>query len=183
MPTDEEIIRLLMQHDEQGLKLLRDTYGQRCYALANRIVGRHEDAEECVSDVMLTVWNSIPPLHPAHLPAYLVTLTQRRAINLLKMQKRQKRGGACFAQALDELAEVLPAGDSVEDAVEQRELNRRVNVFLDGLPADARRIFMQRYYLSLPVLEIARQNGMTVSAVKMSLMRTRNKLKDCLKEG
>ncbi len=74
-------------------------------------------------------------------------------------------------------------GDSVEDAVEQRELNRRVNAFLDGLPADARRIFMQRYYLSLPVLEIARQNGMTVSAVKMSLMRTRNKLKDCLKEG
>ena len=182
MLADEEIILLLQQRDEQGIRMIRDTYGKQCEGIAYRILGRHEDAEECFSDILLTVWNSIPPKVPEHLQAYLVTLTQRGAINRLKAAGRQKRGGTYFAQALDEMAEVLPSGEYVESEVEQRELNRAVNGFLDSLAPDIRRVFLQRYYLSLPLREIAEENGMNLSTVKMSLLRTRKKLKAHLKE-
>ncbi|MBR5405456.1 MAG: RNA polymerase sigma factor [Oscillospiraceae bacterium] len=182
MPADDEIILLLQQRNEEGIRRIRDTYGKLCEGIAYRILGGREDAEECVNDVLLTVWNSIPPKVPEHLQAYLITLAQRGAINRLKAAGRQKRGGTYFAQALDELAEVLPSDGYVESEVEQRELARAVNNFLDGLAPDVRRVFMQRYYLSLPLRDIAEENGMNLSSVKMSLLRTRKKLKAYLKE-
>ena len=182
MSADEEIILLLQKRDEDGIRIIRDKYGKQCEGIAYRILGKHEDAEECVSDLLLTVWNSIPPKVPEHLQAYLVTLVQRGAINRLKAAGRQKRGGTYFAKALDELAEVLPSEKYVEAEVEQRELSRAVNSFLDSLQPDVRRVFMQRYYLSLPLREIAEENGMKLSTVKMSLLRTRKKLKAYLKQ-
>ncbi|MBQ3939656.1 MAG: sigma-70 family RNA polymerase sigma factor [Oscillospiraceae bacterium] len=177
MLSDDADILLLQKRDEEGIRQIRQKYGKQSYALAYRILGRHEDAEECVSDVLLEIWNSIPPKEPQSLRAYLITLTRCKAIDRLKAEKALKRGGNCFAQTLDELAEVLPSADRVESEVEQRELNRALKAFLDQLKPETRHIFMQRYYFSMPVQEIADQNGMKPSAVKMSLLRTREKLK------
>lgn len=184
MLSDDAIIMLLQKRDEQALREIRDHYGKQCTALAFRILGSEEDAEECVSDLLLTVWNSIPPQEPRHLPAYLLTITRRSAIDRLKTANRIKRGGQSYALALDELAEILPADDSVESEAEQRELARVLKAFLDTLSPQVRYVFMQRYYLSVPVREIAGQAGMRESAVKMTLLRTRKKLKAYLeKEG
>lgn len=182
MADDNEIIMLLQQRDEEAIKRIRDTYGRQCQSLAYRILGSREDAEECFDDALLAVWNSIPPKVPEHFQAYLITVIQRGAVNKLKAARRQKRGGTYFAQALDELAEILPSGQYVESEVEQRELTGAVNRFLNALPQETCRIFMQRYYMSMPLSEIAEQNGMHLSAVKMSLLRTRQKLKAFLKE-
>lgn len=184
MSDESQIIQRLNARDEQALHEIREQYGKLCAALAFRMLGSREDAEECVNDMLLSVWNSIPPNLPVSLEAYLVTLVRRAAIDRLRTEHRQKRGGTQFAQALDELAEVLPANDHVENEVEQRELNRALQAFLETLTPETRHIFMQRYFMSLPVQEIASANGMTAGAVKMSLMRTRTKLREYLgKEG
>ncbi len=184
MCSDSEMILLLQMRNEQGIREIRDAYGKQCTALAYQILGSHEDAEECVSDALLTLWNSVPPQEPKHLLAYLYTLIRRDAIDRLKTANRVKRGGSSFTQALDELAEVLPSRDCVEDEIEQRELSRKVKAFLQTVSPAARRLFLQRYYLSMPIRDIAAENGMQVSAVKTSLMRTRRKLAENLeKEG
>ncbi|MCR5305587.1 MAG: RNA polymerase sigma factor [Oscillospiraceae bacterium] len=184
MLSDDAVILLLQKRDEEGIRQIREIYGRQCHQLAYRILGGHEDAEECVSDVLLTVWNSIPPKEPHSLRAYLITLVRCSAIDRLKAANARKRGGNCFAQALDELADVLPSADYVESEVEQRELACALKSFLDTLKPEPRRVFMQRYYFSLPVQEIAERCGMKSSAVKMSLMRTREKLREYLvKEG
>ena len=159
MADDNEIIMLLQQRDEEAIKRIRDTYGRQCQSLAYRILGSREDAEECFDDALLAVWNSIPPKVPEHFQAYLITVIQRGAVNKLKAARRQKRGGTYFAQALDELAEILPSGQYVESEVEQRELTGAVNRFLNALPQETCRIFMQRYYMSMPLSEIAEQNA------------------------
>lgn len=183
MSDESRIIARLNARDEQILHEIRETYGKLCGALAFRMLGNREDAEECVNDMLLSVWNSIPPNLPVSLEAYLVTLVRRAAIDRLRTEHRQKRGGTQFAQALDELAEVLPANDSVESEIEQRELNRALREFLETLTPEPRHIFMQRYFMSMPLQEIASANGMNLSAVKMSLSRTRKKLRDYLEKG
>lgn len=184
MRSDHEIITLLQKRDEQGIGLLREQYGSLCHALAYRILGRQEDAEECVSDAMLMIWNSIPPDVPENLQAYLVTIVRRSAIDRLRRDISQKRGGAYYAQSLDELADVLPSADSVDAAVDQRELSRALLSFLMTLKPETRHIMMQRYYFAMPLQEIADINKLSLSKVKLTLMRTRAKLLDYLeKEG
>ena len=184
MQDDSRIIALLQKRDEQAIRIIREQYGTMCLQIAYRITGSREDAEECLSDMLMTVWNTIPPMIPEKLPAYLVSLVSRRAIDKYESARRQKRGGTQFESALDELAEFLPSGECVEQQIEQRELTNYITEWLRSLPSGHRRIFMQRYYWSESVQEIANANQMSADAVKMQLMRLRNKLKAYLrKEG
>lgn len=64
--TDKEILQLLYHRDEQALKETVKQYGALCLSVARNILGSQEDAEECLNDALLAVWNAIPPERPAH---------------------------------------------------------------------------------------------------------------------
>ena len=184
MQSDSRIISQLHARDEAALQTISRQYGRLCFQIAFRMLGSREDAEECVSDMLAEVWNSVPPDTPENLRAYLSAIVRRIAINRYKHAHRQKRGSTEYTASLDELAEIIPANDQVEQQIELRELTAILTAWLRTLPPETCRIFMQRYFMSESVQAIAEQNGMRVSAVKMSLLRTRNKLKEYLgKEG
>ena len=184
MVSDDSIINRLHNRDETALQDIRRLYGGICYQMAFRILENHEDAEECVNDMLLGVWDSIPPHLPMSLQAYLITLVRRSAIDKTKHEHRQKRGTTVCALPLDELAEIIPSGEQLESVVEQRELVQVLMAFLDMLKPQARHIFMQRYFMSESFQTIAEENHISENAVKMSLSRTRGQLREHLrKEG
>lgn len=179
---EQAIIALLQKRDESALEQVRCGYGKLCGKLAYDILGCWEDSEECVSDMLMKVWQTIPPKHPDSLKAYLITLIRHLAIDRYHVLTAQKRGGTQFHEALDELEDTLVSDDNISTAVEKRELTCAIERFLDTLPVKTRSIFMRRYYMADSVREIADTYHMSVSAVKISLMRTRNKLNEFLKE-
>ena len=61
--------------------------------------------------------------------------------------------------------------------LEEKELGRIMNVFLDSLPKETRLIFLRRYWHVDTIAEIAARYGITESKVKSQLSRTRNKLR------
>lgn len=86
--------------------------------------------------------------------------------------------------ALEELTECIPGTDSTNEAAEEALLVEELNRFLEGLPAEKRKIFMRRYWYMSSVKEIAEDFGLSESNVKMTLLRLRSKLKQTLeKEG
>ena len=62
--TDQRIIDRLFARSEEGLTLLQTRYGKLCHRIALNLLGNREDAEECVNDTYLAVWNTIPPTAP-----------------------------------------------------------------------------------------------------------------------
>ena len=179
---DDRIIALLQRRDEQALAGIRSKYGGLCFRIARQMLDSAEDAEECVSEMLLAVWNSVPPNQPRNLEAYLVTLLRRAATDRLRAQHRVKRGGTRLAQTLDELAEVIPANETVESEVDLRALTASLRRFLDALPEQSARLFLERYYLSQSAKAIAEAHQMTVGAVDVQLCRIRKKLKKHLKQ-
>lgn len=83
---------------------------------------------------------------------------------------------------LDEIAELVSDTDSVERAVDRRELVRAIDTFLERLPAGKRRIFVCRYWYFDPVSDIASRFGMTENHVSVTLNRLRLKLHNYLQE-
>ena len=184
MVSDEAIIKRLHSRDETVLQDIRSIYGELCWQMAFRILENREDAEECVNDMLLSVWDSIPPQLPVSLQAYLITLVRNAALDKVRLEHRQKRGNAEFTLALDELTEILPSGEQVETIVEERELIQAMRDFLRTLKPDARHLFMQRYFMAESVQTIAELNQMNENTVKSKLLRIRRKLQDYLrKEG
>lgn len=181
--NDPGIISLFFKRDEAALSELKAEYHGLAFGAAERIVGKN-DAEEAVNSAMLDVWNSIPPNRPSSLAAYFCAFTRRRAIDMLRIRTRKKRGGTEYEAALEELSDVIPSPSTAESEFENRLLRDALDRFLGELPEKTRVVFMQRYWWLLSVGDVARENGMSVSAVKMQLKRTREKLRSYLeKEG
>lgn len=184
MHTPSQIITMLQNREEQALGIVRGQYGGLCFRIAQQMLGSAEDAEECLNDTLLALWNSVPPHEPQNLEAYLVTLLRRTAMDRLRQTQSIKRGGGRFAEVLEELAEALPAAEDVEAECSRRLMTDAVKACLDTLPEKTQRIFLQRYLLSMSLQEIAADNGVPLSTVKTGLHRTRKLIREYLeKEG
>lgn len=181
---DEQIISLFWARDERAIEELAHRHGGLCRAMALRMLGSFQDAEECLSDALMAAWNSIPPRRPEKLSAYLARLTRNQALKRRRDSERLKRGGGELNLAYEELDECLPDPESTEQCWEQRELSAALERFLRGLPAAERRLFLRRYWGCESLRELAAANGWSESKVKSMLFRTRKKLRDYLiKEG
>lgn len=76
--NDTSIIALFQRRSEAALSELMRQYGRLLRQLARNILPTEEDAEECVNDAVLDVWNSIPPQQPRSLSAYACSLVRNR---------------------------------------------------------------------------------------------------------
>ncbi|MBQ8922456.1 MAG: sigma-70 family RNA polymerase sigma factor [Oscillospiraceae bacterium] len=175
---------MLQSRDEQGLREIKTKYGDLCLYVARNILGDEADAEECLNDALLNLWNAIPPAQPSNLRAYVMKLTRNIALNRRKTAKAARRSGGQFSQTLDELAELFPAENDTAAELEQRELLAAVTAFLSKLPAKQRDLFVRRYWGAVSTADLANDFHMSEGNVKVTLSRIRQRLREQLeKEG
>ena len=179
---DGRIVDLYWQRSERAVAETDRKYGPYCRTVAYNILENSEDSDECVNDTYLRAWNSMPDARPASLSAYLAKITRNLAISTLRRKNTLRRGGGRTALALEELAEAVPSGESLETRIELRELSERLEAFLGTVGTQERRIFMARYFYMAQVKNIAAKYGFSESKVKSMLSRTRKKLKRYLEE-
>lgn len=177
---DVEIIELYYKRDENAIEETRKNYGGYCFALANRILGKIEDAEECVNDALLSAWNSIPPQRPKFLRMFLARIVRNRALNQVKANAALKRGGGEPDLIYEEISECISDGSTIESEILAKELGSTINGFVKGLPERDGDLFVRRYFFMESVRDIAENYGMTPGNVSVNLSRTRKKLRDHL---
>ena len=179
---DAEILKLFMKRDESAIQELFAQYGTLCMTAACNMLGNKEDAEECVNDAMMHLWNAIPPACPESLGAFLMTAVRNAARDRLSYHHAKKRGGRLLAVSVEELADCLPASGHPEQMLDSLALRDAFRRFLPTLSPAARDIFLRRYWLCLSAAEVAALTGCSVARVNVSLMRSRKKLKEFLRK-
>ncbi|MBQ9250377.1 MAG: sigma-70 family RNA polymerase sigma factor [Oscillospiraceae bacterium] len=181
---DREIVTLFWQRDERALQAAADKYGGLCRSIARNILADTQDAEECLNDIWLNAWNSIPPHKPEALSGYLAKLTRFAALKRWRDARAQKRGGGELPLVYEELADCIPGSREPDEALAEKELAELIRRFLAQLPAAQRRVFLCRYWYFDSIAAIAAQFGFSESKVKSMLHRSRKRLRDLLnKEG
>ncbi|MBR6761410.1 MAG: sigma-70 family RNA polymerase sigma factor [Oscillospiraceae bacterium] len=179
---DEQIIWLYENRNEQALKETISKYGTMCREIAGRLLPNKQDIEECINDMLLQTWNSIPPAHPDCFPAYITLITRNLALNRIKYTQRLKRTANQHLLNVDELAECVADADNVEHTVDHRMLAQWLEIFLDRQKPLERAFFVQRYVIFRSVSEIAAMYNVSESKVKVTLFRMRKRLKHDLKQ-
>lgn len=179
---DTGIIELFNSRSEKAIAMCQTHYGRLAYSVSYNILGSKEDAEECVSDAMLGLWNSIPPKKPDSLPAYLCSLVRNISLNRYDYNHAAKRNSE-LDLVFEELDGVI-SSDETQNEPREGEIIEAVNSFLGGVKEKDRVIFVRRYYFSDSVHDIAEEMGESEGAVAMRLSRLRAKLRKKLaKEG
>lgn len=177
---DITIMGMILARDETVINEIQIKYGEYMKAIALGILGDPLDAEECVNDALLTLWQKVPLVFPENLKAYTAKTVRNMAINKLKANNALKRGGGETNEIFEELENILPAMISAEDEYIQHETGRLVNRFLAKLPERDRNIFLRRYFFAESISLIARDLGLREGNVRLILSRTRIKLKKYL---
>ena len=180
---DSKIIALFLERSEQAVAELDRKYGAAARSTAVHILNDRLDAEECVNDAYLAVWNSIPPQRPNPLISYLCRIVRNLAVNRYHARTARKRNGS-YDLALDELEECLPSSVNVETELEAKELTEAINRFLAALSREDRILFVRRYWYADSVSELASRTRSSPNRVSVRLFRLRERLRKSLtKEG
>ena len=178
---DEKIIDLFFARSEQGIRELDNQYGAICRSLSYNIVNNRQDAEECVNDAYLGVWNTVPPARPSPLLAYLCRIVRNLSLKAYWKKNAAKRSSV-YTIAMEEIEACVADRKTVEDEIEARELARIMEAFLDTLTLENRVIFMRRYWFSDSCRDIAGLMGLTEKNISVRLTRIRQKMRQYLME-
>ncbi len=179
--TDEQIIALFFERSELAINELDKQYGKLCHKLSFGILNNRSDAEECVNDAYLGVWNAIPPTKPNPLLTYVCKIVRNVSLGRYKANTAQKRNSS-YDVALSELEACLSSPDTVESELEAKELTRVIEGFLDSLGEENRVIFLRRYWFCDTYKDIAERVGLSEKNISVRLSRTRGQLKHYLSE-
>lgn len=176
---DSKIIELFFARDEKGVEELDRKYSRHATSLARSILRSTEDAEECVNDAWLRVWDSIPPNNPHNLRGYISVIVRNLCLDRIRSTDAAKRPKT-VGELKEELNEIF--GESTEDVIEAHLLLRAINDFLGGLATADRMLFMGRYWHLQSIKELCSHLHMSDSNVKTILFRLREQLREYLKK-
>lgn len=174
-PTDEELVCGVRQGQEAALTALYDRHAGHVYAVAIRILGDRELAEEVVQDTFLNCWNRVETYQPARgrIGAWLIGVARNRAIDILRSRPNQarRREMATFPDTIQTAA---------AEATDQVVLRDVVSAALAKLPLEQRQVIELAYYGGLTQAEISQQLGAPLGTIKTRTRTAMERLRSVL---
>ena len=180
--SDEQIVALYWQRDEQAIRETDIKYKKFLLSVAYNILQDMYDSEECLNDTYIGAWNAIPPARPTLLQAFLATIMRRTAIDCYKAKKRQKRMASELTVSLSEVEDFISVDDDMYSQTDAKELGRVISDFVRSLSERRMYIFMSRYYIARPIKEIAKLLDCSESTVNKEIALIKRGLKEKLKK-
>lgn len=174
---DKYIIQLYLSRNEKALEETEIKYGKYLLKIAENILGNKTDSEECLNDTLNAAWTNLNIRSVNNLKMFLVRIIKNKAINKANSEKRVKRGGGQYIEAIDEINDAAGIEDGPEEAYMKKLTKQVIHDFLDSLPDIERKIFVRRYWFYEPSSDIAKLYDMSEASVNMKLHRIRKKFK------
>ena len=181
--SDEEILSLFRQRKESAITETDRKYGALVFRIADNILHDPADSEECRNDAYLSLWNAIPPASPASLAAYLVRVTRNLALDRYRKNTRKKEIPPVLTCSAEELIGGIQAEEPLDDPLSSSELGALLNTFVKTLPKRQKYIFIERFYFSSSVCDIAAELSVSVPTVYRELDSIRAELKRYLERN
>ena len=178
--SDEQIVELYWQRDEQAIKETDIKYKKFLLSVAINIVHDMCDSEECLNDTYIGAWNAIPPARPVALQAFLGAIMRRTAIDRFRTNNRQKRVASEFTLSLSELEDFIADDSDMNAEIEAKELGKIISNYVRSLPDRQMYIFVGRYYFAEPIVKICEELGCSISTAKREIKSIKIGLKEKL---
>lgn len=149
-------------------------------------------AEDAVQDALIAVLEKPDRFSgQSSLRTYVTGILKFKIIDNLRIATRERQIEADDDQSEDDIIDALFVADghtremprpwgNPDDALEQKDFFRVLEVCLEKLPAKTARIFMMREWLELDTDEICKELAITSSNAWVLLYRARLRLRECL---
>lgn len=174
-PSDEEIVRRVLEGDTGSFELIMRRYNQLLFRVARSIVGDDSEAEDVLQEAYLRAFKHLDRFEGRSL--FSTWLTKIAVHEAMGRRRRQRR------------LQIVAPYDTGEDAVHSypidrdgleeaslKELRHLLVDAVDALPPDLRIVFTLRMVEQLSTEQTAECLSLTPSNVKVRLHRARSAL-------
>lgn len=178
---DASIVKLYWERSEKAIIETDLKYGKLCRHLSDNILNNLSDAEECVNDSYLAVWNAIPDARPENFSAFLCRIVKNLSFKRLEHITAQKRKPEMLV-SLEELQDCISSSANPQASYDAAELAEVISSFLRKQDELSRNIFLRRYWYYDSVKCIANDYGMKEEKISQILFKIRKKLRKLLEQ-
>lgn len=164
--TDEQILNLLDNDPEEGVRLLMEQSMGLLWSACRLYLENPEDVRECIQDTFLDFYENRDRFYPEKgtLNAYLYVIAKRKAL-------RKAKQNEWYDLKLPE-EELTGAQDEAEQILNRVMLEQA----LSSLREEDCRMIRMKYYDGMTCAEIARSMGLPLETVKKRQQRSLKKL-------
>jgi len=182
--ADARLVRQTLGGDRRAFDQLVERYQRPAIAVAYRLLGKVDDAQEVAQDAFLKAFRSLDALQkPEAFGGWLMRIVSNLSLNY-------RRGRKTRAQLpLDDLLrsddrDPQAGGDSVDPqrVMAGKELGEQLRLALEQLPEKQRMAILLFTIEQLPQKQVAETLDCSVEAVKWHVFQGRKKLKEMLKD-
>ena len=172
--TDAELLSRLYSGEVSSFEALYDRYSGFVYALAIRVVGRTEEAEEVVQDVFWQLWKTKIQYDPKQgsFSTWLFVITRNRSLDRLRRNRREPLAVPLPIEAGGPVADGNP-----EESASSSERRRHVLSAMRDLPTEQRQALELSFFQGLSHREIAERLGEPLGTVKSRIRMAMDKLR------
>lgn len=170
-PSDDDLLEQAATGDRRAFQALMERHARPMLALAQRVSGSADDAEELVQDAFLKVWTMAPKWHRGG-RAQFSTWLYRVVLNSCLDRRRRPRWSG-----LDEVEEIA---DSSPGAAQQLLLRRQRSLIqeaMTAIPERQRAALFLHYFSEISAPQAACVLEISVSAMEALLIRGKRALK------
>jgi len=175
---ENRIWKLLKTDPERGLNLAMDHFGPAVKWIAKTVLGAdaQQDVEECIAETFVRLWRSADDFDGTAgttLYSYTCGIARHVAIDMVRRRPKET--------PVEEAIESDFEPDFAEELAAQ-ENRQEVLQVVDRMELPDREIFLYRYWLELPIKQIAERLGLTEKQVENRLFRGKKTIRERLKE-
>lgn len=176
--SDWEIIQKVLQGEQALLEVLYDRYSGKVYYKCLSITHDREISKDLAHDVMIKIFMNLSKFKgTSDFSFWVKSITYNYCMDYLKKKKRlsfDEFESADFEQVpIDEI--------ELEHKILKEVQLTQLEALLEELKGNDRMILLMRYQDGMSVKQIAETLKVSVSAVKMRLKRSRDRLAELLK--
>jgi RNA polymerase sigma-70 factor (ECF subfamily) len=172
--TEAELLVRVAAGEAAAVRVLAQTHLPKVLALAQRMLGNREEAEDVAQEAMMRLWRIAPEWRAGE--ARVATWLYRVASNLAIDRLRSRRPAAPVT-LLDTLPDPAPGAEA---EIAARERAAALERALLALPERQRLAIVLRHLEELPQAEVAAVMGVSVEAAESLLARGRRSLEAML---
>ena len=180
--TDETLIRLIDQSQEQALVQLYDRYHRLIFSLALAIVDDRSTAEEITLDVFMRVWQKAGTYRAeqAKVSTWLKRIAYHRAIDVLR--RRAARVDSFAVHWEEYFSPVESSRLDTQEAAELSLRRERIHAALATLPPEQKQALVLAYFGGYTQSQIAELLAQPLGTIKTSLRLALLKMREFLSQ-
>jgi RNA polymerase sigma-70 factor, ECF subfamily len=180
--SDERLIRLIAQSEEQALAQLYDRYHRLIFSPALAIVNDRETAEEVTLDVFMRVWQKAATYRAdqAKVSTWLTHIARHHAIDVLRRRAARLDQSALHWE--DAIANVQSSRPDPQESAELSARRERIHAALAQLPAEQKQALILAYFGDYTQSQIADLLSQPLGTIKTRLRLAMQKLREFLNE-